>query len=242
MVRGQRTTGRWVVSGATAVGVVAVLLLGGCAGGGQGGGSADPGDGGATPVPGDSETFDSPSPEPTTPDSSDSSSSKNDPAISVARLPIGGDSQDDATDPRLQCAHVTWIASRDGQIPRGTGVEITGISFDPAAFEAVGQGCGSERPSCLQYVFRSGALQCVLAVRATGAVPQDASPALGLSGLVFCPDHSSSACRRFVAALADEQQVSVSLNVPQLPPEATDTTPTDSTTDNTSDSPTTDGG
>lgn len=201
-----------------------------------------PGGGGSSPSAGGSETFDSPAVEPTTPDSSDGSGSNGNPAISVARLPIGGDSQDDGSDPRLQCAHVTWIASRDGQIPRGTGVEITGVAFDPAAFEAVGAGCGSQRPSCLGYVFRTTALQCDLAVRAVGDVPQDASPSLALAGLVFCPDTTSQACRRFVAALAREQQLSVSLNVPQVPAGPTETmtdtmtdTATDTVTDPTSD-------
>lgn len=203
--------------------LLAVLLLAGCAAGGSGGGGGtDTGGDLAGPDAGSSETFDSPEPEPTTPETSDERAGNTDPAISVARLPIGGDSQDDSTDARLQCAHVTWIASDDGQIPDGTGVEITDIVFDPAAFEAVGEGCGSERPSCLQYVFRSAALQCDLAVRATGEVTQEVNPSLGFTGLVFCPDNASDSCRRFVAALADEQQLSVSLNVPQLPPETTD--------------------
>lgn len=201
--------------------LLACLLLGGCAGEGSGGGFAGGGgtggDDGSSQVSGDPETFGTPEPEPTTPESSDESATDDDPAISVARLPIGGDSQDDGTDARLQCAHVTWIASDDGQVPRGTGIEVTEVVFEPAVFEAVGEGCGAERPSCLGYIFRSSALQCDLAVRATGDVPQDANPSLAFAGLVFCPDNDSDSCRRFVAALADEQQLSVSLNVPQLP-------------------------
>jgi hypothetical protein len=212
-------------------------LLAGCAGGGGGGGggggASDSSTGGSSQTSGDTETFEDPDPEPTTPETSDESSSDDNPAISVARLPVGGDSDDDPSDTRLQCAHVSWIASDDGQIPRGTGVEITGVLFDPEAFQAVGDGCGSERPSCLHHVFRSSALQCDVAVRATGDVAQDANPSLGFAGLVFCPDNSSDSCRRFVAALADEQQLSVSLNVPQPPSETTGSTDTTQTPETT---------
>ncbi|WP_157581213.1 MULTISPECIES: hypothetical protein [unclassified Phycicoccus] len=244
--RASHRTSRPARSHAAAVLAVGVLLLGGCAAsGGSGGATAagDPGNG-SSQASGDSETFDSPEPEPTTPDSSDSSTSDDAPAIAVARLPIGGDAQDDGDDPRLQCAHVTWIASPDGQIPRGTGIEITRVLFDPASFEAVDQGCGSERPSCLHYVFRTSALQCDLPVRATGDVAQDANPSLGFAGLVFCPDPTSATCRHFVGALANEQQLSVSLNVPQLPPgsgDASTDTSSDSGTDTGTDA-TTDGG
>ncbi|WP_406830729.1 hypothetical protein ABEG17_17280 [Pedococcus sp. KACC 23699] len=226
-----------------AVLVLACAVLTGCASGSTppagattSGTQASPGGGGSSSA-GDTETFDSPAVEPTTPDTSDGSGSNGNPGISVARLPIGGDSQDDATDPLLQCAHVSWIASQDGQIPPGTGVEITGVTFDPAAFEAVGSGCGAQRPSCLRHVFRTSALQCDLAVRAVGDVPPDASPSLGLGGLVFCPDDASPVCRRFVAALGQEQQLSVSLNVPQVPAGPTDTT-ADTTTDTATDSTT----
>ena len=182
---------------------------------------------------GATETFAEPEPEPTTPDVPAGSGSKGDPAIQVARLPVGGDSQDDGEDARLQCAHVTWIADDEGQIPQGTGVELTRILFDPASFEAVAEGCGVERPSCLHYVFRASATQCDLAVRATGEVPQDANPKLGFTGLVFCPDNDSDTCRRFVAALGQQEQVSVTLNVPQPSPAATETTEPPAATETT---------
>lgn len=221
--------------------LLAILLLGACAtpGSTPGGSSDDPGggDGESSLVSGDTETFATPEIEPTTPETSTGQAGNDNPAISVARLPIGGDSQVDETDPRLQCAHVTWIASSDGQIPRGTGVEITGVVFDPASFEAVGEGCGAQRPSCLHYVFRPSALQCDLAVRATGEVAAGSSPTLAFSGLVFCPDNASDSCRRFVAALADEQQLSIGLNIPELPPEPTTADPS---TDPSTDSPATD--
>ena len=234
---------RRVVLVALLAALLATLVMGGCATAGStpGSSSDDPGAGGtSSQLSVDTETFDTPDPEPTTPETSDGPAGNDNPAISVARLPIGGDSEDDRDDPRLQCAHVTWIASADGQIPRGTGIEITEVVFDPASFEAVGEGCGSQRPSCLHYVFRPSALQCDLAVRATGQVAQDASPTLAFTGLVFCPDTTSATCRRFVAALADEQQLSIGLNVPDLPTEPTDATTTDGTTEPT-DATTTDG-
>jgi hypothetical protein len=191
-----------------------------------------------------SETFDTPQPEPTTvATSSQSTRHGGNPAISVARLPVGGDSEDSETDPTRQCAHVTWIASQDGQIPTGAAVEITRVHFHPNAFQVVSGGCRGDLPSCVHYIFRTGTLRCDLAVRAVRDVPSDVAPTLGFSGLVYCPSNESTACSRFVAALSREQQQAVSLNAP--PPRTTSQPP--STTGETSTTsaptdPTTSGG
>jgi len=194
-----------------------------------------------------SETFDTPQPEPTTATSSSQSSRRGNPAISVARLPVGGDSEDNETDPTRQCAHVTWIASKDGQIPTGTAVEITRVHFQPKVFQVLGGGCGGDLPNCVHYLFRSGILRCDLAVRALGDVSPDVEPTVGFEGLVYCPSNASAACTRFVAALGKEQQQAVSLNAPPPSPTSVPSTtasnpPSTASTSTTSTTPPASGG
>ena len=208
-------------------------------------GSDDSGENATSGTASTSETFTKPSPEPTTPTTT-TTTRRGNPAIKVARLPVGGDASDDLTDPSRQCAHVTWIASPQGQIPGGTAVEITRVLFDPPVFEVAAGGCaGSQRPSCVHYLFRRGALECDLGVRVRGPVADDANPSVGFSGLVYCPSNSSASCRSFLAALATEQQLSVSLNVPPPPETETTTgtaTETTGTATDTTSAETTDGG
>lgn len=159
-------------------------------------------------------------PDPTTPPSSSSSNSN--PAISVARLPVGGASELREDDPTLQCAEVSWIVDNNGEIPRGTAVEITNPLFTPEVFEVVRGGCGTSQPNCVGYIFRTSAQRCDLLVRLVGTIPEDTSPSVGFTGLVYCPRNDSPACQQFVAALGDQQQISVQLSVPPSPePETT---------------------
>lgn len=163
-----------------------------------------------------------PTPEDTDPTTPASSSSNSNPAISVARLPVGGGSALREDDPTLQCAEVSWIANNNGEIPRGTAVEITSPLFTPNVFKVVRGGCGSSQPNCVGYIFRSTAQRCDLLVRLVGTIPQDTSPSVGFKGLVYCPRNDSPTCRQFVAALGDQPQISVQLTVPPSPePETT---------------------
>lgn len=190
-----------------------------CAGPGGGGG------GGSTSDSSTSEQSSSepgPEPEPTPEDTdpttaSSSSSSNSNPAISVARLPVGGGSELREDDPTLQCAEVSWIVDNNGEIPRGTAVEITAPVFSPKVFEVVRGGCGTSQPNCVGYIFRSTAQRCDLLVRLVGTIPENTSPSVGFTGLVYCPRNDSPACRQFVAALGDQQQISVQLTVPPTP-------------------------
>ena len=50
-----------------------------------------------------------------------------------------------------------------------------------------GGGCGSSQPNCVGYIFRSTAQRCDLLVRLVGTIPEDTSPSVGFSGLVYCP-------------------------------------------------------
>ena len=162
-----------------------------------------------------------PEPEPTTegtdPTTPASSSRESNPAISVARLPVGGASQLRDDDPTFQCAEVSWIVDNDGQIPRGTAVELTDVLFTPDVFEVVRGGCGTSQPNCVGYIFRSTAQRCDLLVRLVGTIPENTEPSVGFAGLVYCPRNDSPACRAFVSALGDQQQISVQLNVPPSP-------------------------
>lgn len=164
------------------------------------------------------ETFEPPTTEATTDDPSPSPGTDPDPgpAISVARLPVGGQSDRSTTDPALRCARVSWIASEAGEIPAGSAVEITSYVFEPDSFEALAGGCGAGVPDCWRYLFRPGQLRCDLLVRALAPVDEDAGPQVGMSGLLYCPDNDSPACQRFLAAVAKEEQISVDLSVPQL--------------------------
>ena len=167
------------------------------------------------------ESSQEPEPEPTTegtdPTTPSSSSREPNPAISVARLPVGGASQLRDDDPTFQCAEVSWIVDNNGQIPRGTAVELTDVLFTPDVFEVVRGGCGTSQPNCVGYIFRSTAQRCDLLVRLVGTIPENTEPSVGFAGLVYCPRNDSPACRAFVAAMGDQQQISVQLNVPPSP-------------------------
>lgn len=197
--------------------LVLAFTLVACAASGGGGGSTSDGSSSdqSTSEPGPEPEPTPEDPDPTTPASS--SSSNGNPAISVARLPVGGGSELSEDDPALQCAEVSWIVDNNGEIPRGTAVEITGVRFTPKVFEVVRGGCGSSQPNCVGYIFRSTAQRCDLLVRLVGTIPEETSPSVGFSGLVYCPRNDSAACRQFVAALGDQQQISVQLTVPPAP-------------------------
>jgi hypothetical protein len=208
-----------------------VLVLCGCStGGGEGPSTSS---GGTTSSTSPTTTDDPPpttteDPDPTTPATTTRTNAN--PAIAVARLPVGGQSDDDPDDPSLQCAHVSWIVDQggDGEIPKGTAVEITRALFTPDVFTAQRSRCGTDKPSCIGYIFRSTQQQCDLLVRVVGTVPQGVAPSVGFRGLVYCPRNTSESCRRFVAALANQKQISVDLNVPRAPePEPTTQTTTD---------------
>lgn len=183
-----------------------------------------PASGPTEPPPGTTSSTSSsqePEPEPTTestdPTTPATSSRAPNPAISVARLPVGGASEVRDDDPTLQCAEVSWIVDNNGQIPRGTAVELTDVLFTPDVFEVVRGGCGTPQPNCVGYIFRSTAQRCDLLVRLVGTIPPDTEPSVGFAGLVYCPRNDSPACRAFVAAMGDQQQISVQLSVPPTP-------------------------
>lgn len=201
------------------LGLLVVFALTACAtsdgGGGQGTGTSSSTSPETTSEP-------PPDPEPTTEDPSpttgtSSSSSRGNPAISIARLPVGGASELREDDPTLQCAEVSWIVDNDGEIPRGTAVELTDVLFTPDVFEVVRGGCGTNQPNCVGYIFRSAAQRCDLLVRLVGTIPEDTGPSVGFAGLVYCPRNDSPSCRDFVSALGDQQQISVQLTVPPQP-------------------------
>jgi hypothetical protein len=207
---------RWHRTLRTFLAVLLALSLAACAGPGGGGGG---GSGSSTSDQSSSEP--APEPEPTAegtdPTTAASSSSNGNPAISVARLPVGGGSELREDDPTLQCAEVSWIVDNNGEIPRGLAVEITAPLFTPTVFQVVRGGCGTSQPNCVGYIFRSAAQRCDLLVRLVGTIPEDISPSVGFAGLVYCPHNDSTTCRQFVAAMGHQQQISVQLTVPPLP-------------------------
>jgi hypothetical protein len=200
------------------------LTLAACAGPGGGGSGSD------TSTSDQSTSEPAPEPEPTPEDTdpttaTSSSSSNGNPAISVARLPVGGGSELRDDDPTLQCAEVSWIVNNNGEIPRGTAVELTDVLFNPDVFEVIRSGCGTSQPNCIGYIFRSAAQRCDLLVRLVGTIPDNTSPSVGFAGLVYCPRNDSQSCRQFVASLGDQRQISVQLLVPPTPEPEPDPAP-----------------
>jgi hypothetical protein len=195
--------------------VLAAFLLAAC--GAPASGPPEPSTGTASSVESSQEPEPEPSTESTEPTTPATSSRESNPAISVARLPVGGASQLRDDDPTLQCAEVSWIVDNHGQIPRGTAVELTDVLFTPDVFEVVRGGCGTSQPNCVGYIFRSTAQRCDLLVRLVGTIPPDTGPSVGFAGLIYCPRNDSPACRAFVAAMGDQQQISVQLSVPPSP-------------------------
>ena len=197
------------------LGLLLAVTLGSCAPGGGGGSAAD------TTSSDQSSSEPGPEPEPTTenpdPTTPATNNGNGNPAISVARLPVGGGSELSEDDPTLQCAQVSWIVDNNGEIPRGTAVELTAPLFSPKVFQVVRGGCGSAQPNCVGYIFRSTAQRCDMLVRLVGTIPEGTSPSVGFAGLVYCPRNDSTSCRDFVAALGDQQQISVQLTVPPTP-------------------------
>ena len=206
---------RWHRTLRTVLALLLAFTVAACAGPGGASGS-----GSDSSTSGESSSEPAPEPEPTPEDTDPTtaaSSSNDNPAISVARLPVGGGSQLSEDDPTLQCAEVSWIVDNNGEIPRGLAVEITAPLFTPKVFQVVRGGCGTSQPNCVGYIFRSAAQRCDLLVRLVGTIPENTSPSVGFAGLVYCPHNDSTTCRQFVAALGDQQQISVQLTVPPLP-------------------------
>jgi hypothetical protein len=204
--------------------IFALLSAGGCAG--EAGVDTAADNGGSESPSVTTETFAEPDPEPTDPDPTPTSRTREpSPAISIARLPVGGNHDVDESDPALQCAHVNWIASEDGNIPEGFAVKVTGFIFEPDVFETLADGCGTPLPNCWNYVFTANDQVCDLAVRSVAATDQ--TPEVGLSGDVLCPGSAERACATFVDALSRQEQLSIELD----PPPATEIPPTESETD-----------
>jgi hypothetical protein len=207
--------------------VVAALLavtLVGCGSSG-GGGSQDTGTDSSSSSSSSSDPAAGPEPEPA-PEGSDATTAESpgggdNPAISVARLPVGGASELRQDDPTLQCAEVSWIVD-GGEFPQGFAVEPTKVLFTPKVFEVVRGGCGTDQPNCVGFIFRATAQRCDLLVRLVGTIPENTGPSVGFAGLAYCPHKDSDSCRDFVASIGKQKQISVQLTVPPQPePETT---------------------
>jgi hypothetical protein len=123
-----------------AMAAVAALVLAGC---------ADTPNGGGTPAPTTaSETTGEPSPEPTTPETTQTSQKK--PSISIATAPIGGDTEEDGVE---HCAQVDWLGRKP--LPDGASLRLGSPSLEPTGvFELDQSACPSERRSCTNLEWR----------------------------------------------------------------------------------------
>lgn len=149
------------------------------------------------------------------------------PGISVATLPVGGQSGGSPGTGGVQCVQVNWILSTAGDtIPAGLAVEITGAAFEPDAYRLTDDACPG--PPCIAHVFRASALACDLPIRprldgATG-LSETEQVSVSVQGRVLCTNYDGAPCKTFVEAVRGEPQT-ISLPLPVSPD-----TPSGSTT------------
>ena len=143
------------------------------------------------------------------------------PAVSLPRLPVGGNGEFVDEAQNLQCANVSWIVEQGGpgELRSGIRIVITGFQFDEHSFRFTRHGCEDVAPSCVGYTFtsESGSPACALAIRTRRPLKQAPDPQLGIAGTIECVDISLSTCRDFVQAAA-ENRGSVELAIPWLDP------------------------
>ena len=203
-------------------GVVLLLAAGltGCGPGGGGGGN----NGGAT-TPDNSASSSEDFPTPTTENPSpttDAPSPTNDtPIVALPKLPIGGASEADASDPTRQCVGISWIGADPlTSLPPGYAAEITGALFTAPGYQVIGGGCGSDHPNCIGYVMRAGKQNCDLAVRTLSTAKPGAGARVSLKGIVYCPQSvGKQKCENFAVAMSKAPQLSIEL----IEPTATET-------------------
>ncbi len=109
------------------------------------------------------------------------------PAISVASLPIGGNSGNDGE--AQQCAEVNWLGTNP--IPHDVSISVDAIGLDPTGvFTFGGDGCNPGTPACTtSWTWAAGAAaQCVVAVTQVVDPPQDVDVQLVMKGTVHCTE------------------------------------------------------
>ncbi|MDQ1745177.1 MAG: hypothetical protein QOE23_3516, partial [Pseudonocardiales bacterium] len=110
------------------------------------------------------------------------------PTISVASLPVGGDTDQDGA---RQCGHVSLIVHNE--LPKGISVSIDSIGLSRKdIFTLGGDLCAPDSPPCTtawMWTTDTANRQCTVAVT---QVTDSAEPvALVLTGTVHCPDQSA---------------------------------------------------
>jgi hypothetical protein len=144
------------------------------------------------------------------------------PGISVASLPIGGQSEGATGTDGAQCVRVNWILSASGDtIPSGLAVEITSVAFEPDAYRVADNPC--QEPPCIGHIFRASELVCDLPIRPTDAsatgLSETEQVSVSAQGRVLCTDYGDVACKTFVSAVRGSPQT---LTVPlPISPQAT---------------------
>ncbi len=122
--------------------VAIVMLVVGCSD--TSAGSDPPG---GTAPPQDTVTSGEPQPEPTDPESTQTK--QNQPAISLATAPIGGNPDEAGI---RQCTAVAWLA---GEIPDGTTVTLGAVTLEPGnVFKLDQQVCSNDRQQCTGLIWK----------------------------------------------------------------------------------------
>ncbi|MET7281583.1 hypothetical protein ABZS29_25330 [Kribbella sp. NPDC005582] len=157
-------------------------------------------------------TSDEPAPEPTDPESTQTK--QNQPAISLATAPIGGNPDEAGV---KQCTAVAWLA---GQIPEGTTVTLGTVTLEPDnVFKLNQQVCSSDRPQCTGVVWKPDSTEtCYVGAEQVAAGDKDVQVVIAAD--VRCATEQD--CRD-VRAAAEKQGTQVFFIPGELPSETPET-------------------
>ncbi len=137
-------------------------------------------------------------------------------SVELAQLPIGGNTTQDQSTFADTCVTINWIVQQDAaKIPSDVQISITGATFSTDVYALADQGCAGDHPACIGFVFDAGHQACDLAIAPTGS--QDSTgtePAVSIAGDVTCVDGQTPDCASFLAAVANEQSLSIPLDPP----------------------------
>lgn len=206
-------TVRWFTRAAlAAAGGVLLVATAACGSGNAGGNTGGSAGGGSAGPTTDSSTIPSteiqaPPPSPEGTGAEPPQTRRNQPAVELAALPVGGSSD---LDHSPSCVEVNW----SGQpVPHGVAFRVTVVDVEGDFREFSGGSC---QDPCRGYLFTTGNGPCQVGVSWTAPDrPGDLKGTIALGGLCVEPDHST--CQQVTGAVsADAKGQVVTLSAPPL--------------------------